>query len=124
MITSDYLVEMKLAPVANVPTPQEGVAFTERYILPTLEAFERLVAQGHILAGGPLLAGMGFSFVLRATSAAQVEALVATLPLWPRAQTTVVPLASFGERTASVRERLATLKARLTETASTGNRNN
>jgi hypothetical protein len=124
MTTSDYLVEMKLAPVANVPTPQEGVAFTERFVLPTLEAFERLVAEGHILAGGPLLAGMGFSFVIRAASPAQLEALVATLPLWPRAQTTVVPLASFGDRAATVRERLATLKARIAETASTGNRNN
>lgn len=113
----DYLVEMKVTPAANVPTPQEGVAFTERFVLPTLDACERLVAEGHILAGGPTLATLGFSFIARAESPQHLEDLLTTLPIWPRAQTTIVPLGSFAARSHNVRQRLAANKARLAATA-------
>lgn len=113
MSKNDYLVEMKVIPAANVPTPQEGVAFTERFVLPTLEACERLFAEGQILAGGPMLAGLGFSFIARVDSAQQLEELVSGLPIWPRSQTTVVPLGSFSARSNQVRQRLAANKARL-----------
>lgn len=109
----DYHVEMKLTPAANVPTPQEGVAFTERFILPTLDACEKLVAEGTIVAGGPTLAGMTFSFVARVGSPQQLDEIVGGLPIWPRSQTTIVPLGSFRERADRVRQRLATLKAAL-----------
>jgi hypothetical protein len=113
MSQNDYLVEMKVMPAANVPTPQEGVAFTERFVLPTLEACERLAAEGHILAGGPTLATLGFSFIARADSPQQLEDLVTALPIWPRSQTTIVPLGSFAARSNNVRQRLAAGKARL-----------
>ena len=109
--TADYFVELKITPPSVVPTPQEGIAFTERFVLPTLEACERLAASGKILAGGPLLGAMGFTLIARAEGAQQLEEIVATLPIWPRAQTTVVPLASFSDRLATVRHRLDTLKA-------------
>lgn len=112
----DYLVEMKVMPAANVPTPQEGVAFTERFVLPTLDACERLVAEGHIVAGGPTLATLGFSFIARAESPQHLEDLLTTLPIWPRSQTTVLPLGSFAARSHNVRERLAANKARLAAT--------
>lgn len=112
--STDYLVEMKITPSSVVPTPQEGIAFTERFVLPTLEAFERLAASGKILAGGPQLGAMGFTFIARAENTQQLESIVATLPLWPRAQTTVIPLASFSDRLTTVRHRLHTLKASAT----------
>jgi hypothetical protein len=115
--TADYFVELKISPASVVPTPQAGIAFTERFVLPTLEACERLSAAGKILAGGPLLGAMGFTFIARAESAQQLEEIVATLPIWPRAQTTVVPLASFSDRLATVRNRLNTLKASVASNA-------
>jgi hypothetical protein len=102
----EYLVEMSFAPFASLPSPQEAAAFTERLVLPTLEALERLAGSGRIAAGGPALAAPGFSFIARASSPEELEERVAGLPLWPRAQTRVVPLGTFEGRSASVRERL------------------
>lgn len=116
-MATDYLVEMKLAPTGTIPTPAEGAAFTERFILPTLEACETLVATGRIVAGGPVLGVMAFSFVARADSAPQLEAWVTSLPLWPRAQTTVTPLGTFQHRAVAVRQRLAVAKAALAKSA-------
>lgn len=39
--------------------------------------------------------------------------MIGSLPLWPRAQTRVVPLGSFTDRAATVRERLETLRQTL-----------
>ena len=107
---SDYLVEMKLAPAASVPTPNEGIAFTERFVLPTLDAFAKLAAAGRIRAGGPAAGTMNFAFIARAASPQEVEELVTSLPLWPRAQTTIVALGTFEGRAAAVRRRLAATK--------------
>jgi hypothetical protein len=109
--TTDYLVEMKIAPTGTVLTPQEGAAFAERFLLPTLDACERLRAEGRIVAGGPVLGAMAFTFVVRGESVRQVDELVSGLPFWPRAQTTVVPLGSFELRAAAVRQRLAASRA-------------
>jgi hypothetical protein len=107
MTTVDYLIEMKPVPTGTVLSPAEGAAFTERFVLPTLEACERLVASGKIVAGGPLLGTTTFSFILRAESAQEAEAMVTSLPFWPRTQTSLVPLGSFEQRAAAVRQRLA-----------------
>jgi hypothetical protein len=123
MTKQEYLVEMKIAPAANVPTPPEGIAFTERFVLPTLDACERLQAEGHIVAGGPLLAGLGFTFIARTDSAQQLEDIVSSLPLWPRSQTTIVPLGSFSARTRHVQQRLAALKAKLAATGTAAAQN-
>jgi hypothetical protein len=106
MLSHDYLVEMSFAPFASPPSPQEAVAFTERLALPTLEALEKLSAAGLIVAGGPALASVGFAFIARASSPAELEEMVAGLPLWPRAQTRVVPLGTFESRAATIRNRL------------------
>jgi len=111
MPANDYLVEMKIAPSANVLTREEGIAFTERFVLPTLQACEKLTTSGDILAGGPILGAMGFAFIARADSPRHLEIIVGSLAIWPRAQTTVVPLGTFATRAAAVRERLASNKA-------------
>ena len=107
----DYLVEMNFAPFASLPSPQELVAFSERMALPTLEALDRLLASGRIVAGGPTLAAIGFSFIARAESPQALEDMVSALPLWPRSQTRVVALGTFASRAATMRERLAKAKA-------------
>lgn len=117
-MTTDYLVEMKLAPTGTIPTPAEGIAFTERFILPTLDACEKLATTGRIVAGGPVVGVMTFAFVARSESAQQLEELVTSLPVWPRAQTTVTPLGTFHHRAEAIRQRLVATKAAL-EKAST-----
>jgi hypothetical protein len=111
MKSHEYLVEMNFAPFASPSPPQELVAFIERMALPTLDALGKLASSGRIAAGGPALAASGFSFVVRAESPEGLEEMVAGLPLWPRAQTRVVPLGTFAGRAAAIRGRLAKAKA-------------
>lgn len=91
--------------------------FSERFVLPTLEACQKLRETGRILAGGTALAAVGFTFIARAESPQELEDMVAGLPLWARAQTRVVPLGTFESRAATVRQRLAQAKARVPEFA-------
>lgn len=107
MPNHDYLVEMTFTPFGSLLTPQEVIAFTERFALPTLDGLQKLAAAGRILAGGTPLAAAGFSFIARASSPEDLEEMVTGLPLWTRAQTRVVPLGTFESRAATVRNRLA-----------------
>ena len=116
MTTTDYLIEMKPVPTGTVLTPTEGTAFTERFVLPTLDACRRLLAEGRIIAGGPVLGTTTFSFILRAASPEEAEAVVTSLPFWPRTHTTLVPLGSFEQRAATVRQRLSTQPTRAPST--------
>ena len=117
MIAHDYLIEMTFAPFGSLLSPQEVVTFSERFVLPTLEACQKLRDAGHIVAGGTALAAVGFTFIARADSPQELEDMVAGLPLWTRAQTRVVPLGTFESRTTAVRQRLAQAKARTQEAA-------
>jgi hypothetical protein len=112
----DYFVEMRFAPFASLPSPQEAVVFTERLVLPTLEALSGLRAAGKILAGGALLAASGFAFIVRVASPQELEEMVGGLPLWPRSQTSVTPLGAFESRAATVRARLQSVRAAAEET--------
>ena len=47
-----YLVQMKLVPQARPVTTEEGEAFIEQYIFPTLERCKKLQDEKEILAGG------------------------------------------------------------------------
>ena len=116
MPAHDYLVEMTFVPFGSLLSPQEVVAFSERFVLPTLEACQKLTNAGRIIAGGTALAAVGFTFIARADSPQELEDMVASLPLWARAQTRVVPLGTFESRAASVRQRLAQARTRPQET--------
>ena len=107
----EHLVEMAFVPFASVPSPTEVGAFTERFVLPTLEACEGLRESGRIAAGGPLLGATGFAFIARTGTAEELEEMLGALPLWPRAQTRIVPLATFAARAGTVRRRVAQLAA-------------
>ncbi|HZZ57294.1 MAG TPA: muconolactone Delta-isomerase family protein, partial [Opitutaceae bacterium] len=111
METNDYLVEMTFEPLAALPSAQDIARFIERMALPTFAACEKLAAAGRIVAGGTILAAGGFIFIARTKSPAELEAMLASLPLWPRARTRVVPLGSFADRAEIVRRRLAGARA-------------
>ena len=123
MISHDYLVEMTFAPFGSLLSPKEAVTFSERFVLPTLEACQKLKETGHIVAGGTALAAVGFTFIARAESPQDLEDMVAGLPLWARAQTRVVPLGTFESRAATVRQRLALAKVRTQEVAESARSN-
>jgi hypothetical protein len=106
-----YLAQMRLNGTARPATAQEGVAFIEDSILPTLERCQQYVAQGKILAGGPVSGTIALSLVIRADSIQEVDELVMSLAVWPLMETTITPLTTFEGRMLSVRSRLSDLKA-------------
>jgi len=82
-----FLVEMKLADSGRAATPQEGLEFIEHYVLPSLEACKRLLAEGRIRAGGPMSGTIGLAMIVEAGSARELDDLIESLPLWPRMRT-------------------------------------
>jgi hypothetical protein len=48
-----YLVQMRLANASRPTNPQEGIAFIEQSIFPTLDLCKKLEEDRKILAGGP-----------------------------------------------------------------------
>lgn len=107
----NYLVQMKLANSSRPTTPQEGIAFIEQFILPTLERCKKLEAAGTILAGGPTSGAVALALIVSAESIQELDDLITGLPVWPRMETSVTPLTSFEGRMQSVRARLEQIKA-------------
>ncbi len=108
-----YLVEMKLADSGRSTSPQEGLTFIEQYVLPTLEICKKLQEEKKIVAGGPVSGAIALAMVMRAESTQELDELIESLPIWPRMETTVIPLTSFEGRMVAVRPRLELLKAKL-----------
>src|SRR5262245_44784481 len=107
----EYLVQMQLADSGRSTTPEEGLAFIEHYILPTLELGRKLQDERRILAGGPVSAAIGLAFIIRADLAGEIDDIVESLPVWPRMVTTVTPLTTWEGRAEALRPRLERLKA-------------
>ena len=76
MPRTDDRVEMKATPATGVTSAADGIAITERFVLPTPEA-----AEDRIVGGGPTHAATGCSFLVRAESPEQVEEIVTALPV-------------------------------------------
>jgi hypothetical protein len=107
----ECLVDMRLADSARSTTVAEGLVFVEQYILPTLALGEKLTAENRILAGGPLSGTIGLSFIIRAENAAEIDEIVAGLPVWPQMVTTVTPLTTWSGRRNALSARLERLRA-------------
>ena len=116
MTANEYLVEMTFTPFGSLLSPQDVLTFSERFVLPTLEACQKLRESGRIVAGGTTLAAVGFTFIARAESPHELEDMVAGLPLWARAQTRVIPPGTFESRLSAIRQRLNQLKPHAQET--------
>jgi hypothetical protein len=108
-----YLVQMKLVASGRPVTPEEGAAFIEQYIFPTLERCQKLRDEKRILAGGPVSGTIGLAFIVEAESARDLDALVTSLPVWPQTETDITPLTSFEERAEILRPRLERLNAQM-----------
>jgi muconolactone delta-isomerase len=105
-----YLVQLRLASSSRPTTPQEGVAFIEQLIFPTLELCKKLQDEKKILAGGPVGGAVALALIVSVESAQELDDLVTSLPIWPRMETEVTPLTTFNDRMQALRPRLELLK--------------
>ncbi len=108
----EYLVQLKLAAGSRPASFEEGAAFIEQFILPTLELCQKLEAEQKIVAGGPVGGSVALALIVRADSNREVDQLVESLPVWPRMETTITPLIRFEERAQAVRSRLQEIRSR------------
>ncbi len=106
-----YLVQMQLVAPGRPTIAGDGTTFIRSYILPTLEICRKLEAEGRIVAGGPTSAAVGLVLLVEANSAEELDELVTSLPVWPRMETVVTPLTTFGARAAAVRSLLDQFEA-------------
>ena len=107
-----YLVDMKRA-ASSRPSggAAEGSACIEPRILPSLEACETLLEEKKIRAGGPAVGAIRLLLIVSADSAQELDELVSSLPIWPRMETTMVPLTTCGGHATSLRPQLEGRKA-------------
>ena len=105
-----FLVELDHVKSGTMLTPEAGRAFVEQIIFPTIERAEQLIAEGRILAGGPVAGRIAVRFIADVATAKELDQLVTSLPLWTVADTRVTALIDFGDR----RAHLQTLLQRMT----------
>ena len=111
-----YLVQLRLSSSARPTTREDGIAFIEQFILPTLELCKKLQEEKKILAGGPLSGAVALALIVNAESARELDGLITSLPVWPRMETEVTPLTTFDDRASTLRPRVEALKAQVPET--------
>jgi muconolactone delta-isomerase len=105
-----FLVELDHVKPGVAPTPEAGLAFIDRIILPTLARAEALRAEKKILAGGPVVGRIALRFIVEAASLQEVDRIVSSLPLWSLSEAGVTPLIAFTERRDHVQAILNNLK--------------
>lgn len=110
-----YLVQLRLVSSGRPMSPNDGVAFIEDLIFPTLEQCQKLQAEKKILAGGPMSGSVALALIVAADSAQELDDVIASLPVWPRMQTEVTPLTTFDGRRRSLLSKLGELKAQASE---------
>lgn len=115
-----YLVQMKLVAPARPTTAEEGIAFVEQAIFPSLEMCKKMQKEKKILAGGPISGTIGIAMIVEAGSALELDEIIEGLPIWPRTEVSVTPLTTFDDRIRAVRPRLELLKAHKTEGSANG----
>jgi muconolactone delta-isomerase len=106
-----YLVQLRLKSSASPKNREEGIAFIEQFIYPTLELGKKLQEEKKILAGGPVSGAVALAFIMSADSAKELDDLVTGLPVWPLMDTEVTVLSTFEARKQALQPRLEKLKA-------------
>lgn len=112
-----YLVQLRLSSSARPMTQEDGIAFIEQFIFPTLELCKKLQEEKKIVAGGPMSGAVALVLIVNAESARELDDLITSLPVWPRMETEVTPLTSFDGRALTLRPRVEQFKARVRNTA-------
>lgn len=97
-----YVVQLKLSAGSRPNTWAEGRAFIENYILPTLAHCERIMEEKKIIAGGPRSGAVALSLIVEAATVGELDELITSLPVWPRMETSVIPLTTFEDRRRSI----------------------
>jgi muconolactone delta-isomerase len=105
-----FLIELDHPKTGQLLSDDAARTFIEEVIFPTLARAEKLFADGHILAGGPVAGRIALRFIVDVDSALQLDQLVTSLPLWAIAETRVTALIEFGDRRGHVKA-LLQLKA-------------
>ena len=97
-----FLVELD-RPNSGVPMTNDAARlFMDSVILPTLARGEQLAKDGFVLAGGPVAGSVSLRLIVQVESAAQLDELLTSIPLWAVAETKVTPLIEFSDRRAHV----------------------
>lgn len=115
-----YLVQLRLKSSASPKTRQEGAAFIEQYIYPTLGLGQKLQEEKKILAGGPVSGTVALALIVSADSAQELDDLVTGLPVWPLMESEVTPLSTFEARKQALLPRLEQLKTETPNSAARG----
>ena len=105
-----FLIELDHVKSGQTLTPEQGRAFIEQIILPTLARAEKLAAEKKIIAGGPVAGRIALRFMIEASSPQEADKLVSSIPLWPLAEAKITPLVAFADRRESVQALLENLK--------------
>ena len=97
-----FLVEID-RPNPGFPMSNEAArTFMDSVILPSLGRGEQLAAEGVILAGGPVAGRIAMRFIADVKSAAELDDVLTSIPLWGVAETRVTALIEFSDRRAHV----------------------
>jgi muconolactone delta-isomerase len=107
----EYLVQLRLKSSASPKSAEEGIAFIEQFIYPTLELGKKLQNEKKILAGGPVSGTIALAFIVSADSAQELDNVVTSLPVWSLMDPEVTPLSTFDARKQTLLPRLEQLKA-------------
>ena len=110
-----YLVQFRLSGSARPMRPDEGFAFIEQLIFPTLDQCKKLQAEGKILAGGPVSGAVALALIVAAESALELDDLITSLAVWPRMETEAIPLTTFDARRQTLLSRIEELQTQARE---------
>jgi muconolactone delta-isomerase len=112
----EHLAQSRLSSSARPMRPDEGIASLSSLSFQR-STFAKRQAEGKILAGGPVSGAVALVLIVAAESALELDDLITSLPVWPRMETDVTPLAAFDARRQTLLSRIAELKAQGREPA-------
>lgn len=110
---SEYLVTMTSGP--GFQSPEEVIQLLENIVIPSFNRLIELRKDGRILAGGLPVGERAFAFIVEASSNAEVDRLVQSIPIWGMSDWKVTPLHSVEGRKAQEEETVKMLKKMVEE---------
>ena len=97
-----FLVEIDHPKTGQPLSADSARAFVANVITPTLTKAEQLVAEGRIVAGGPVAGRIALRFIADVESVEQLDHMVSSIPLWAISDSRVTPLIAFSNRRAHI----------------------
>ena len=106
-----YLVNMDFIEPGPLMTPQQLAPVAQNMVVPTLEACNKLMAEGKIRGGGVVAGGRSFVFIADVADNDELDKLVQGIPAWLVCKTIVTPLQDFENRLQQNRKFVEQMKA-------------